>query len=75
MPIGFRSPDAKVRRPLPSRFTIRIAARGGSSRLTFEAEPTLTYSFVPSRLTSSPRVECPPAGSGVIVCGGPLAAS
>jgi len=47
-----------MRFPVPSALSSRIAARsGGSPELTFDAEPTLTYIFVPPRLKTMPRVE------------------
>src|SRR5438105_12169721 len=67
MPTGFRSPEAKIRLPVPSGLNSRIAARsGGSPALTFDSDPTLTYIFVPVRLKRIPRVEWPPGGRGAM---------
>jgi hypothetical protein len=70
-PIGLRSPEAKIRLPLPSGLNSVIAARIGLSLSTetFEREPTATYIFVPLRLKITLRVEWPP-GSSAAICNG-----
>jgi hypothetical protein len=51
-----------------------MAARRQSSPASlFDAEPTAMYSFVPARLNTMLRVECPPVGKSSSCSGAPRA--